>query len=557
MLLGVLAQAARAFDTWDHDRLRALIDALDAAGTASQRLQALLRAQLAARLDVWDDALSQLQRGQARPAPDGDALAQDPDALTLRQLLDTEAAVAAAYVWVNTEQVHGVGPHVERAWAAAQGAPPGLLGDRQRARAAFLFGVWCNQSGEQSLALLWIDRAREIAERAGLEEVAAQCDEGLVSCGLTLYDDACAAGEGDQAAAIDALARVRQVLDAGTERLARAPEYLRISAALRQAQVAMHDRRLDDARALCDTVMASDLTSDLTVEALSNRARVRRAAGDLDGALADVERGLAAAQAFQLGKREASLCELGADLAGAAGQPTLEVMRLRRHRHLRARMHLDDARRRAHLAAVALVTERARREAADAAAHQSRLQLENDALTHRAGQLAHAALTDPLTGLPNRRSFDARLAELCAAPDAGPIGLALVDVDHFKRVNDGYGHAAGDAVLMRLAVVLGHSVRQGDVVARIGGEEFAAVFVGAAPAAARDACERIRQAVQDQPWSDLLPGGTVTVSIGLAPVPCGPDGPAAAIAQADRHLYDAKRAGRNRVHDSATRQGQS
>lgn len=566
-LLSLMAQAARAFDSWDHDRLRVLIDSLDpgdptaghgwVAATGAPRLEALLRAQLAVRADDWGDALSQLDRARGWTASPADASTPDPDTQTLHQLIDTEAAVATAYVWVNMDQVHGVGAHVERAWAAARSAPPGLLGDRQRVRSAFLFGVWCEHSQEQALALPWFDRAREIAERGGLDELALQCRDGLATCGLTLYERALAAGQGDDDAARDTLARVRQALDADAARLARAPDYLRISVTVRRADVALHDGRLPEAHALCESIMAQDLSVDLRLEALMTRARTRRATGDLHGALADIAQGLASAQAHQLSVPEAELCALGADLAHQAGQPLLEVARLRRQRHLRARMHLEGARRQAHLAAVALVTERARREAADAAAHQSRLQLENDALTRRVGLLSHAALTDPLTGLPNRRCFDERLAELCASPAAGPIALALVDVDHFKRVNDGFGHAAGDAVLMRLAVVLGHCVRQGDVVARFGGEEFAALFVDAPPAAAHDACERIRRAVQDHPWSDLLPGHAVTVSIGLAPVALGPDGPAAAIAQADRCLYDAKRAGRNRVQHPATPDGRS
>ena len=158
----------------------------------------------------------------------------------------------------------------------------------------------------------------------------------------------------------------------------------------------------------------------------------------------------------------------------------------------------------------------------------------------------HLAAHDPLTGLLNRRGLLGRLAEL---GPGGPTGAALVDVDHFKAVNDALGHAAGDEVLVRVAEVLAATVRSGDLLARVGGEEFLVVATGGDGAGMAELAERLRHAV-------AADGGAhpVTVSVGVAicpralPVPCLLD---ELNTQADRMLYQAKAAGRNRVRVQA------
>jgi len=164
------------------------------------------------------------------------------------------------------------------------------------------------------------------------------------------------------------------------------------------------------------------------------------------------------------------------------------------------------------------------------------------------------AAIDPLTGLYNRRYALPRLAAIADAARASGAGFAamVVDLDRFKAVNDRWGHGAGDAVLVEVARRLSDSLRQGDLLARVGGEEFLVVLPDADLAAARSIAERLCAVVQERPIT--VPGNaslTVTVSIGLAIGRCGeaPQIEAAVevVDRADRALLVAKAGGRNQV----------
>lgn len=159
-------------------------------------------------------------------------------------------------------------------------------------------------------------------------------------------------------------------------------------------------------------------------------------------------------------------------------------------------------------------------------------------------RLAHAALTDPLTGLANRRGLD---EELTARLSSGTGGcLALFDLDHFKRINDSYGHAAGDEVLRRFAALARASVRDQDLVARLGGEEFAVVLPDISVSQATFVCDRLRRAIGDAGMRVNEQLISVTVSGGVATF--GQDQTAEAVLRAaDQALYRAKHAGRDQV----------
>ncbi len=163
------------------------------------------------------------------------------------------------------------------------------------------------------------------------------------------------------------------------------------------------------------------------------------------------------------------------------------------------------------------------------------------------------ALVDPLTGLYNRRYAAPQLAAIAAraAETASPYAVMVVDLDRFKRVNDQHGHAAGDGVLVEVARRLTANLREGDLLARIGGEEFLVVLPDSNMAIARRVAERLCEAVEERPIR--LPSGqalTVTVSIGVAvsdsraglPVPVD-----TVVEQADLALLDSKGSGRNQV----------
>ncbi len=158
--------------------------------------------------------------------------------------------------------------------------------------------------------------------------------------------------------------------------------------------------------------------------------------------------------------------------------------------------------------------------------------------------LAELATTDSLTGLRNRRAFDHSLALELAIVERhrSPLSLLMLDVDHFKRINDRLGHDAGDQVLQMIGQVLSAGARVIDIVARVGGEEFAVLLPNTGAQGAFEVAERMRLAVAQTPGAH----GGVTISIGAVTLQ---DGEAACslYARADAALYAAKEAGRNRV----------
>jgi two-component system cell cycle response regulator len=160
------------------------------------------------------------------------------------------------------------------------------------------------------------------------------------------------------------------------------------------------------------------------------------------------------------------------------------------------------------------------------------------------------AARDGLTGLYNRRSFDELLALAVAREERRPQGtfaLLMLDLDHFKKLNDTFGHPAGDAALKHAAQTVTQRIRKNDLLARYGGEEFTVILDGADLAKAGELAERVRDALAK--GQIVFEGARlgVTASIGLAVWPGdGRDG-ATLLAAADRALYAAKQAGRNRV----------
>ena len=159
--------------------------------------------------------------------------------------------------------------------------------------------------------------------------------------------------------------------------------------------------------------------------------------------------------------------------------------------------------------------------------------------------------TDALTGLANRRSLEAflRSAQITAMEAGTPLSILLLDVDHFKKFNDGYGHQVGDQVLRLVGRVLQENVRDGDLAARYGGEELMAILPGAAIDACSDVAERIRRRIGEARLTRRTTGeeiSSVTVSIGVAQFRMGEtaDG---LIGRCDKALYQAKRLGRNRT----------
>ena len=163
--------------------------------------------------------------------------------------------------------------------------------------------------------------------------------------------------------------------------------------------------------------------------------------------------------------------------------------------------------------------------------------------------LEKLAVTDSLTGVHNRKKLDDILADQFARfrRHHRPFAVMMLDLDHFKSINDNYGHVAGDRILANVAAILKRSVRTVDFVARYGGEEFVVVLVETTLDAAMDVAERIRAAVEVPHFGITDNPISVTVSLGVTHSREGDDGQEAALARADHALYKAKHAGRNQV----------
>lgn len=165
------------------------------------------------------------------------------------------------------------------------------------------------------------------------------------------------------------------------------------------------------------------------------------------------------------------------------------------------------------------------------------------ALMEQSQELERLAFEDALTGIANVRRFQQKLTEWTAASaDTGtPLSAAVIDVDRFKQVNDNFSHDIGDAVLRTLATLMTRHVREGDLPARMGGDEFSILFRNADEAAARQVCERLEASVRAHTWSELAHGLAVSISVGVVQARSG-DTPKILVHRSDEAMYRRKRA---------------
>ena len=169
-------------------------------------------------------------------------------------------------------------------------------------------------------------------------------------------------------------------------------------------------------------------------------------------------------------------------------------------------------------------------------------------------ELHQHASTDSLTGLVNRRSFNSAIERtIVDVDDAEGACLILADIDHFKQINDEFGHPGGDEVLVQIARLVGSRSRRNDIVCRLGGDELAVLLPGCSLQAGTRRAQQIVEAVRDHPFTVGPAGGVrVSVSVGVAHTLSTQHEPSSLYAVADVALYEAKRAGRNRVVQAGT-----
>lgn len=175
---------------------------------------------------------------------------------------------------------------------------------------------------------------------------------------------------------------------------------------------------------------------------------------------------------------------------------------------------------------------------------------EMDQVRKELDEYKRIANTDSLTRIANRRAFDERLAAIyCGEYNLPLTGLILADIDHFKKINDTYGHPVGDKILATVATVIRSNVRKDVFVSRTGGEEFAIIVDGNTPEEVTQMCERVRHALEHTPFKNSKTGvnyGPITISLGFCMASAAED-PGELYAKSDIALYCAKNAGRNRT----------
>jgi diguanylate cyclase (GGDEF)-like protein len=297
--------------------------------------------------------------------------------------------------------------------------------------------------------------------------------------------------------------------------------------------------RLDLARALLSEVSVDDERTPAMVkrDVLIDLGRVAQAQGDTAAALACAQRAGMLGALGNKGLRHARdllqasvLADLQGDLRGA--------LALYKHYHARV-VRNEQAAFDARLADLS----------ATVAAQSMRLEItelqaRNAGLSETFKSLNDLALTDGLTGVSNRRGLEQKFDALRATGQH--VVLVMLDLDHFKQINDRFSHGVGDKVLRQAAALMGAALRERDQLARYGGEEFTALLAGTDLPEAFAAAERMRKSVLAFDWASVAPGLQLTISAGMVAVAQGESFQSAA-ARADALLYQAKSMGRNRV----------
>jgi diguanylate cyclase (GGDEF)-like protein len=296
-----------------------------------------------------------------------------------------------------------------------------------------------------------------------------------------------------------------------------------------------------------------ELDDDTVAQALHYAGAARLAAGDLTEAVAHLDRALALYDQWELTHETAPVLELLVEAHERRGDVPAAFALHKRLLVAKLRLRDGAAERTDQVAAARYQAER--EQEADERDRRKLQQLAraNRRLADERRAMERLAHTDALTGLANRRHFDAQLGRvlLHAELTGEEVSLVLIDIDHFKRVNDRHSHLVGDAVLRALAGEITRHSRVSDLAARIGGEEFVVLLPGTSQPEAMVVAERLRTSVETLKLDEIAPRLRITVSAGVAST-ADAAGAEALLAAADAAMYEAKRGGRNRVRAART-----
>jgi diguanylate cyclase (GGDEF)-like protein len=455
----------------------------------------------------------------------GEALAEPLQGDERDDLALSLATARARLRWSAGDAVSALA-HLEQAWRAhSTGAAESA---RQSARN--IFGALHGSLGQTEDAEQWFNEVLRGAEAAGEEHRAVLALGNLASCAVERAD--LVRRQHGAAAAVPAYAEAERRLREARPRLMRSSNaslgfalHVNLAHALRSLG------RLDEAEAALETARglpSQPVHLDNLWSLWQFQLATLRAAQGCDAeALEAMEPLLQSAADTGEDPIGADVHALAAELAERRGDTAAALAHYKRHHAAEKARATAEAETRARLA--------------DLRARLRQLETEAESLRDQARR-------DALTGLANRRALDEAIARHQAgvAVDPGaPLCVAMIDIDHFKLVNDRHSHGVGDRVLQQVAQVLQAQTGPRDLAVRQGGEEFVWLMPGLALPQAQARCERLRQAVQVLTWTKVAPGLAVTVSVGVA---VGRPGELPrALAAADQALYAAKREGRNRV----------
>lgn len=393
-------------------------------------------------------------------------------------------------------------------------------------------------------------RALELRQQSGDPQGQGLALNGLGY--LYLNQALRAKGEGDLEREQELLGEALAVLDEALE-LARQTGNLRMEVSALNNLASVNSALGLHAQALHDFEAAYGLSRDLgdpLLEAslLADMGRSHCHLGDLRVGLGYLHD--AAGLFEQLGsKDEAAYVHLDlCQVYERGGEYAAALEHHKRYHQGRLASQSEAAERTARALSDRLELERTRREAELHKLRYAEVSQQNAELQARAEHLDRQVRQDSLTGIANRRYLDKFLAGkfVRAKAQGEPLSLVFADIDHFKKVNDGFSHQVGDAALRQVAQILEQHCRPHDLVARYGGEEFVLVLPGTEGNAAWKVCERMRLAVEAFEWDQVAPGLRITLSLGFAEIGTV-DSVERLVAKADLELYQAKRSGRNQV----------